>query len=228
MSVGKRIYLKREMPDPEIMAQFKTIPASNTADVMGRSCAMNPRIRLVSQPKDQMMVGPAFTVKGRAGDNLTLHAALNLCSEGDVLVVSNEEDDTRALMGEVMMAYLKYTKKIAGIILDGPIRDIDEIGRWDFPVYCTGTTPGGPYKEGPGEINVPISCGGISVAPGDIILADPDGIIVIPRQDAAVILEEAKKFQAADEKKLAAAKAGTADRSWVDRDRKSTRLNSSH
>lgn len=217
MSVGKRIYLKREMPDPEIMAQFKTIPASNTADVMGRSCAMNPRIRLVSQPKDQMMVGPAFTVKGRAGDNLTLHAALNLCSEGDVLVVSNEEDDTRALMGEVMMAYLKYTKKIAGIILDGPIRDIDEIGRWDFPVYCTGTTPGGPYKEGPGEINVPISCGGISVNPGDIILADPDGIIVIPRQDAATILEDAKKFQAADEKKLAAAKAGTADRSWVDR-----------
>ena len=217
MSVGKRIYLKREMPDPEIMAQFKTIPASNTADVMSRSCAMNPRIRLVSQPKDQMMVGPAYTVKGRAGDNLTLHAALNLCQEGDVLVVSNEEDTTRALMGEVMMAYLRYTKKIVGIVLDGPIRDIDEIGQWDFPVYCTGTTPGGPYKEGPGEINVPISCGGISVAPGDIILADPDGIIVIPRKDAAVILEEAKKFQAADEKKLAAAKAGTADRSWVDR-----------
>lgn len=217
MSVGKRIYLKREMPDPEIMAQFKTIPASNTADVMNRSCAMNPRIRLVSQPKDQMMVGPAFTVKGRAGDNLTLHAALNLCGEGDVLVVSNEEDTTRALMGEVMMAYLRYTKKIAGIILDGPIRDIDEIGTWDFPVYCTGTTPGGPYKEGPGEINVPISCGGISVNPGDIILADPDGVIVIPRQDAATILEDAKKFQAADEKKLAAAKNGTANRAWVEK-----------
>ena len=217
MSVGKRIYLKREMPNPEIMAQFKTIPASNTADVMNRSCAMNPRIHLVSSPKEQMMVGPAYTVKGRAGDNLTLHAALNLCSEGDVLVVSNEEDTTRALMGEVMMAYLRYTKKIAGIILDGPIRDIDEIGKWDFPVYCTGTTPGGPYKEGPGEINVPISCGGISVNPGDIILADPDGIIVIPRQDAATILEDAKKFQAADEKKLAAAKNGTADRAWVEK-----------
>lgn len=217
MPVGKRIYLRREMPDPEIMAQFKTIPASNTADVMSRSCAMNPRIHLVSQPKEQMMVGPAFTVKGRAGDNLTLHAALNLCGEGDVLVVSNEEDNTRALMGEVMMAYLRYTKKIAGIILDGPIRDIDEIGKWDFPVYCTGTTPGGPYKEGPGEINVPISCGGISVNPGDIILADPDGVIVIPRQDAATILEDAKKFQAADEKKLAAAKDGTTNRSWVER-----------
>lgn len=217
MPVGKRIFLKREMPDADVMEQFKTIPASNAADVMGRSCAMNPRIKLVSSPKAQMMVGPAYTVKCRAGDNLTLHAALNYCSEGDVLVVSNEEDNTRALMGEVMMAYLKYTKKIAGIILDGPIRDIDEIGKWDFPVYCTGTTPGGPYKEGPGEINVPIACGGVSVTPGDIILADPDGIIVIPHRDAAAILEDAKAFKAADEKKLQAAKDGTANRAWVEK-----------
>ena len=88
------------------------------------------------------------------------------------------------------MAYLRYDRKIAGIVLDGPIRDIDEIGKWDFPVYCTGTTPGGPYKEGPGEVNVPVSCGGVSVNPGDIILADPDGVIVIPRKDAPQILED--------------------------------------
>ena len=75
MSVGKRIYLKREMPDPALVEQFKAIPASNAADVMGRSCAMNPRIRLVSSPKAQMMAGPALTVKCRAGDNLALHAA---------------------------------------------------------------------------------------------------------------------------------------------------------
>ena len=217
MAVGKRIYLKRNMPDPEIMMQFKNIPASNTADCMGRSCAMNPRIHLVSSPKDQMMVGPAFTVKCRAGDNLALHAALNLCNEGDVLVVSNEEDNTRALMGEVMMAYLYLQKKVAGIVLDGPIRDIDEIGKWDFPVYATGTTPGGPYKEGPGEVNVPIACGGISVEPGDIILADADGVIVIPRNDAAVILEDAKKFQAADEGKLEKTRQGTINRGWVDK-----------
>ena len=217
MAVGKRIYLKRNMPDHDIMMQFKNIPASNTADCMGRSCAMNPRIHLVSSPKDQMMVGPAFTVKCRAGDNLALHAALNLCNEGDVLVVSNEEDNTRALMGEVMMAYLYLQKKVAGIVLDGPIRDIDEIGKWDFPVYATGTTPGGPYKEGPGEVNVPIACGGISVEPGDIILADPDGVIVIPRNDAAVILEDAKKFQAADEGKLEKTRQGTINRGWVDK-----------
>ena len=217
MAVGKRIYLKRNMPDHDIMMQFKNIPASNTADCMGRSCAMNPRIHLVSSPKDQMMVGPAFTVKCRAGDNLALHAALNLCNEGAVLVVSNEEDNTRALMGEVMMAYLYLQKKVAGIVLDGPIRDIDEIGKWDFPVYATGTTPGGPYKEGPGEVNVPIACGGISVEPGDIILADPDGVIVIPRNDAATILEDAKKFQAADEGKLEKTRQGTINRGWVDK-----------
>ena len=82
MSVGKRIYLQRNMPDPELVEAFKSIPASNTADVMGRSCAMNPRIKLVSSPKAQMMAGPAYTVKCRAGDNLTLHAALNFCHEG--------------------------------------------------------------------------------------------------------------------------------------------------
>lgn len=217
MSVGKRIYLKRNLPDQEIMKEFATIPASNVGDVMERNSAMNPRIRLVSQPKAQMMVGPALTVKARGGDNLALHAALNIAQEGDVLVVSNEGDGTRALMGEIMMAYLHYDKKVAGIILDGPIRDIDEIGKWDFPVYATGTTPGGPYKEGPGEVNVPISCGEISVNPGDIILADPDGVVVIPRKDAPQILEDAKRFQAADEGKLATAKNGTSKRGWVDK-----------
>ena len=163
------------------------------------------------------MVGPAYTVKCRAGDNLALHAAMNYCQEGDVLVVSNEEDTTRALMGEVMMTWLRYEKKIAGIILDGPIRDIDSIGKWDFPVYCTGTTPGGPYKEGPGEVNVPISCGGISVNPGDIILADPDGVICIPRKDAAVVLEDAKAFKAKDQAKIPATKEHRINRGWVDK-----------
>ena len=217
MSVGKRIYLKRRMPDPELVKAFEPIPASNVVDVMGRNCAMNPRIHLVSSPKKQMMSGVAYTVKARGGDNLALHAALNLAGEGDVIVVSNEEDSTRSLIGEVMMSYLRYTKKIAGIVLDGPIRDIDEIGKWDFPVYCTGTTPGGPYKEGPGEINVPIACGGVSVMPGDIILADPDGVIVIPQKDASTILKDALAFQAADEAKAIAARNGTAKRDWVEK-----------
>ncbi len=217
MSVGKRIYLQRKMPDARLIEEFKHIPASNVGDVMGRNCAMNPRIHLVSSPKEQIAAGPAYTVKLRAGDNLALHAALNYCKEGDFLVVSNEGDTTRALMGEIMMAYLMFTKKVAGIVLDGPIRDIDEIGKWDFPVYATGTTPGGPYKEGPGENNVPISCGEISVNPGDIILADPDGVIVIPRQDGPEVLEEAKKYMISDSSKLESTKNGTINRAWVEK-----------
>lgn len=217
MAVGKRIYLQRTLPSKDLMAQFREIPASNVGDVMGRSCGMDPRIRLLSSPKSQMAVGAALTVKTCAGDNLMIHAALNLAQEGDFIVVSNEGGSARALMGEIMMAYLYHTKKIAGIVLDGPIRDIDEIRTWDFPVYATGTTPGGPYKEGPGEINVPISCGNISVNPGDIVLADPDGIVIIPQHDAPAILAAAQEFQKQDEAKLQAAKNGTAKREWVEK-----------
>lgn len=215
MAVGRRIFLKRELANQDIIKELGEIPAANIADVMERNCAMNPRIRLVSNPQNKVMAGSALTIKVRAGDNLALHAALNMATEGDVIVVSNEGDNTRALMGEIMMAYLCYFKKIAGIILDGPIRDIDEIGTWDFPVYATGTTPGGPYKEGPGEVNVPISCGEVSVNPGDIIVADKDGIIVIPKRDAETILADAKKVQANDSAKAQAAKTGSANRDWV-------------
>lgn len=217
MPIGRRIFLKRELPDPELVKAFQAIPASNIADVMERSCAMNPRIRLLSSPQAQVSSGVALTVKARAGDNLLLHEALNIAKEGDYIIVSNEADQSRSLIGEVMMAFLYHTKKVAGIVLDGPIRDIDEIGKWNFPVYGTGTTPGGPYKEGPGEINVPISCGEISVNPGDIIVGDPDGVIVIPRRGAEKILAEARKFQEADKAKLEAAKNGTANRLWVEK-----------
>lgn len=215
MCVGKRIYLKRRLPDKALTDAFARLPASNVADCMERSCAMNPRIRLVSKGRPGSVCGPAFTVKCRAGDNLALHAALTFCQEGDVLVVSNEEDTTRALTGEVMLSYLFYTKKAAAIVIDGPIRDIETLSQWEFPIYCTGTTPGGPYKEGPGEVNVPVSCGGISVQPGDLILADHDGVIVIPPKDAPEILDAAQKFHAADESKAQAAKNGTANRDWV-------------
>lgn len=215
MPVGKRVYLKRNLPDAKVMEELGKIPAANVADVMERMCGMNPRIHLMSSPKKSVMVGPALTVKVRSGDNLALHAAMNIAQEGDVIVVSNEGQNQRALMGEIMMTYLHHYKKIAGIILDGPIRDIEELKTWDFHIYATGTNPAGPFKEGPGEVNVPISCGEINVNPGDIILADEDGIIVIPRKDAPKILEAAKVLQENDAKKVLASKTGSANRQWV-------------
>lgn len=115
-----------------------------------------------------------------------------------------------------MAVYAEHTRKIRGIVLDGPIRDVDELSKMEHMfLYATGSTPGGPYKEGPGEINVPISVGNIAVNPGDIVLGDADGVIIIPRKDADKILETAIPFAVADAGKVDAARTGKANRQWV-------------
>lgn len=217
MSIGFRVFTRRELPEPELVAAFKTIPAANIADCMGRLSAMESRIRLLSAPLSECMVGVALTVKARAGDNLMIHKALNMLSAGDVLVVSNDGGTSQALMGEIMITYASL-QQAAGIVLDGPIRDLCSIRQMAIPVFGTGSTPAGPFKDGPGEVNVPISCGGVQINPGDIIVGDGDGVIVIARQDAGRLLEEARKYQLHDGGKLAATQAGKADRAWVDRD----------
>lgn len=217
MSNGFRVFTQRRLPDPELIAAFKAIPAANIADCMGRLSAMNSTIRRLSLPCKDNMVGVALTVKVRAGDNLMIHKALNVLTPGDVLVVSNDGGNSQALMGEIMITYA-HTRKACGIVLDGPVRDLYSIQAMEFPVYATGSTPAGPFKDGPGEINVPISCGGMSVMPGDVIVGDGDGVIVIARQDAQALLAEAEKYQLFDSKKLLATRAGNADRSWVDRE----------
>lgn len=215
MPSGKRIYKKRNLPDPEIIAGFAKIPTANTCDVMNRNSAMHPRIKRMAGGESPIVAGPALTVKCRAGDNLALHAAMEICEEGDIVVVSNEGDETRSIIGDNMMAYLYFYKKAAALIVDGAIRDFEEIQSWGFPVYATGTTPGGPYKEGPGEVNVPIACGNVSVHPGDIVVCDADGVIVIPRCDAKELLPLAQKFMEMDQAKLPKNKTGTANRAWV-------------
>ncbi|MGJ7919289.1 RraA family protein [Neobacillus sp. LXY-4] len=217
MGVGNRVFLERDLPSKELIEKFSKLPAANVADVMGRSCAMHSEIKLMSQPSKSIMCGPALTVKARPGDNLMIHAALDMSQPGDIIVVSNEGDRSQSLMGQIMMEYAASFLKLGGIVLDGPIRDIDSIGLMDFPVYATGTTPGGPYKEGPGEVNVPIACGKISVNPGDIILGDEDGVIVIPLKDAEEIYEKAAVLSANDHAKVEAAKIGSNDRSWVNK-----------
>ena len=216
MSIGNRIFLKQPEAPEELLKAFSTIPCANISDTMGRLVGMHPRIRLQSAPKNPINVGRALTIKTRSGDNLMLHKALNMAKPGDVLIVSNDGGESyRSLIGEIMFTYLASTGA-AGIIIDGPIRDIDAVRKMEMPIYATGTNPAGPYKEGPGEINVPISCGGISVNPGDIIVMDEDGVIVIPLQEAETVLVNARAFQQKDEAKLLAAQEGRAKRDWVD------------
>lgn len=216
MSIGFRVFTQRVLPEAHIIEGFRHIPAANIADCMGRLSAMSCDIRLLSDAQINNMVGVALTVKLRSGDNLMIHKALNMLMPGDILVATNYGGQQQALMGEIMITYAQ-SRGVAGIVLDAPIRDLNSIRQMKLPVYATGSTPAGPYKDGPGEINVPISCGNINVNPGDIIVGDSDGVIVIPKHDAAALLIEAQKYSQFDSAKLLAAQTGKADRSWVDK-----------
>ena len=201
MTIGNRIFLKRPACSVDLLKEFEQLPAANIADTMNRIAVLGNGIKRISSPKKPIMAGFAITVKVRAGDNLMLHAALDMAGENDVIVVSNEGDRSRALMGEIMVAYAHCMKKVAGIVLDG--------------LFATGSNPAGPFKQGPGEVNTPIAVGGVAVCPGDLIVGDADGVIVIPLGDAEAVLNKAKDYAKFDASKVEAAKNGTANRLWV-------------
>jgi RraA family protein len=163
------------------------------------------------------VLGPAFTVKSRAGDNLLLHKALDMAQPGDVIVFDAHGDLTNAITGELMMQ-TAVRKKLGGVIIDGAIRDLATLREMDLPIFAAGVTPAGPYKDGPGEINVPVSIGSVVVHPGDIIVGDDDGIVVVRPADAADIAAKARKKHAAEEEKMASIKAGTLNTDWIDKE----------
>jgi regulator of RNase E activity RraA len=135
-----------------------------------------------------ILCGPAVTVKTRPGDNLMLHMALNLAVAGDVIVVDAGGDLTNSLIGERMLAYC-VAKKFAGVIVNGAVRDYGWIRAQPFPVYAAGVSHRGPYKDGPGEINVPISINGMMIEPGDVVVGDEDGFVSIPYAQAEAVCE---------------------------------------
>ena len=144
---------------------------------------------------DKPLLGSALTVKAPLGDNLMFHHAMDVAKPGDVIVVDGGGCCDRSLAGEIMLTY-SAMKGIAGWIVDGALRDVDALRNGPIPIYCKAITPQGPYKNGPGEINVPICCGGVAVLPGDILVGDYDGVVVIRPEDAPFIIEQAEKKHA--------------------------------
>lgn len=188
-NVGARIYTNFKRPDKALLNKMRDIPAANYDDNMGRIYAVDAGIKPMNHAR---LCGPAFTVKAPAGDNLMFHKAISMAKEGDVLVVVGVGNSERSLCGEMMMQTC-ISKKLGGFVIDGYIRDIDAYRESDFPVYARGVQPNGPYKFGPGEINVPVACGGQVIMPGDILIGDADGLVVIPQDEAEGILEKAQK-----------------------------------
>jgi regulator of RNase E activity RraA len=173
----------------------------------GRIAALAPSMRVC---------GPAFTIEVRPGDNLMIHAAMAMARPGDVLVIDGKADRSCALMGSIM---LNACKKLgfAGAVLDASIRDTEELVELGFPVWSVGANPNGPTKYVPGRINWPVSCGGITVNPGDLIVGDADGITVIEREKAASLLPLAATKVADERKRIADITGGGAIRpKWLE------------
>lgn len=210
---GCRIVKDFDRPSRELIERFRELPVANIDDSISRMAAMRARISPMNSGK---LLGPAFTIKVPEGDNLMFHVAMDMAKPGDVIVIDAGASVSRSIFGELMVTYCR-SRGIAGIVVDGAIRDSDGIGAMkDFPVFAIGVTPNGPYKNGPGEINTPVSCGGIIVNPGDIIIGDADGVIVLRPDEAEEIAAAAEKISANEEKIMKhIVEDGTYIRPWV-------------
>jgi 4-hydroxy-4-methyl-2-oxoglutarate aldolase len=202
-----------ERVPPHIVQQAGAYQAAILADVAGRRGALHGRITALRP--SMKVVGTAFTVEVRPGDNLMIHAAMSLAQPGDVLVVDGKGDQTAALMGTIMMTACQKLG-IAGVVLDGAVRDSLELEEMGFPVFSVGTNPNGPTKLVPGRIGHPISIGGVTVHPGDLVLGDADGVVIVEREKIEALLPLAEKKVKDEAARIAAIQQGDTAAKWLD------------
>jgi regulator of RNase E activity RraA len=190
MPVGFRVLKRKRKVDADLARGFAQIPVANISDVMNRLPHGGARLR--PYHAGGVMCGVAVTVRSRPGDNLMTHMALNVAQAGDVIVVDAGGDLSNAIIGERMLAYA-VAKGLAGVVINGAVRDLGWIRAQSFPVYAAGITHRGPYKDGPGEINTPIAIDGMVIQAGDLVIGDDDGIVCVPYDDADEVYRAAVK-----------------------------------
>jgi regulator of RNase E activity RraA len=213
MTIGFQILKRRRKVADNIVAKFRGLPVANVSDQMSRLTAGGARLKPMH--KGGAMAGPALTVRTRPGDNLMLHKALDVAEPGDIIVCDGGGDLTNSLIGELMLSHA-IKRGVAGVVINGAIRDSDWIRERAFPVFAAGVTHRGPYKDGPGEINVPIAIDGMVIEPGDLVIGDGDGMLAVPFAAVESVLAATLKKKAAEEQQMAEIEAGTIDRSWID------------
>lgn len=180
-----------ERPSPELIERFARHDAAKVADAMGGYGIVDPKIKPIQT--GMFVVGPAVTVITRPGDALYVIRAADVAQPGDVIVISGGGCEDHALMGDGIAYYMKTSRGIAGVIADGGVRDTKGIRELEFPTFARSVTVRFGGAQGPGAINVPIALGGVPVNPGDIIIGDDDGVVVVPREDAERVIEATDK-----------------------------------
>lgn len=210
---GFRVRKAAERPDREVVEGFKEFENALVSDLMNRLYTLQRQIRPMV-PFEGPIVGPACTVRVFPGDNLMVHAALEIAEPGDVMIVDASGSDMNAAMGDMVATKAKH-RGIAGFVIDGLVRDIAGIERVGMPVFARGITPIGPLHRGPGEVNYPIQCGGVVVFPGDVVIADRDGVVIVPREFAPELLERCRQKSSGEADYIAAVAHGEFSNAWV-------------
>jgi regulator of RNase E activity RraA len=210
---GFRIKASFERLDAAFVQRFSDFDSPDISDQLNRLYALTSEIGCITG--DHALVGLACTVKVFPGDNLMVHKALDIAQPGDVIVVDAGASRMNAALGGLISNKAVH-RGIGGFVVDGYIRDLPEILPLNFPVFARGTTPVGPLHRGPGEINYPVCCGGVVVNPGDIVVADGFGVVVVPRENAAVVLERLTDYQERNREYFAGVKNGVFSNKWVD------------
>ena len=211
--IGLQILKRSRVVSAQLVEAARGLPVANMSDSMTRMAAGGPRLRPMH--KGGYLAGPALTVKTRPGDNLMIHKAIAMAVPGDVIVVDGGGDLTNALIGELMTNHAAK-RGVAGFVINGAIRDLDVLAAGNFPVYAAGVTHRGPYKDGPGEINVAIALDGMVIQPGDLIVGDGDGLLCVPYDDVEAVIEATRAKNAAEQKTMSNIAAGTHDTAWID------------
>jgi RraA family protein len=214
---GFRVRLNQREADLGLVAALARFETPAISDLMNRLYTVETQIRCLTAPSAPRVAGPACTVKVFPGDNLMVHKALDVARAGDVLVIDASSTGLNAVVGDVIATKARH-RGIVGFVIDGLVRDIAgivELG--DMPVFARGITPIGPLHRGPGEINFPVSVGGIVVQPGDVVIGDANGVVVVPYESGEDVLNRLQQQRRSEAEYLVAVRDGTFSNAWVDK-----------
>jgi 4-hydroxy-4-methyl-2-oxoglutarate aldolase len=194
-----------ERPEADLVRKLSEFGVSTVHEAQGRTGLMLPYMRPIYP--GARIAGPAVTVLCQAGDNLMIHAAIEMCHKGDVMVVTTRSESTDGMFGELLASSFR-ANGITGLVIDAGVRDVEELTTMEFPVFSKAISSQGTVKETAGSVNVDVVCAGALVHPGDIILGDIDGVVVVPRRDAGEVFRLSEERVAKEAKNRELLRAG--------------------
>lgn len=206
--------VRRNFPRPPeaLVARFRDVPTGWVVDANGRRGAPDHRIRPITRA--MRFAGVALTVHTRARDNLAPYAAIEFARPGDVLVVATDGYTEASVVGDILLGMAK-NKGVAALVTDGMVRDVDGLNAVGIPVFARGLTPNSPYKDGPGEIGVPVVFAGMTVNPGDLVIGDQDGLVVVAREALAAVADALAEVKAKEAKMDELVRKGATSGPWL-------------